>query len=76
MNKRLLPVLFIILLLILASCAKEAPDKLSNTEQSSDVSFDPQSCMTGTCSKDHVAEFMRVLGGQALDGLSLGYIFR
>ena len=60
MRKSSLFVLFTILLLIFPSCAKETPDQ--------------QSYMTGICSKDHVAEFMSVLGKQEMGGLSTGYV--
>ena len=74
MRKSSLFVLFTILLLLFVSCAKETPDDLSNTEQTSDVSSNQQSYMTGICSKDHVAEFMSVLGEQEMGGLSTGYV--
>ena len=74
MNKRSLLVLFTVLLLALTSCKNGTPNDLSNTEQTSDVSSNPQSYMTGICSKDHVAEFMSVLGEQEMGGLSAGYV--
>lgn len=74
MRKSSLLVLFTILLLLFASCAKGTPDDLSNTEQPSDVSSNQQSYMTEICSKDHVAEFMSVLGEQEMGGLATGYV--
>ena len=71
MRKRLLLVLLTGLLLVLASCAKGTPNELLNSEQTSDVSSDLQSYMTGICSKNNVTDFMSVLGKQEMGGYVL-----
>ena len=71
MRKSLLLVLFVNLLLVLASCAKGTPNDLSNTEQSFDVFFNQQSYMTGICNKNNVEDFMSVLGKQEMGGYVL-----
>lgn len=74
MNKRLLLVLFVILILVFTSCTNGNPNESSSTEQTSEISSNQQNYMTGHCSKDNVSEFMSVLGKQELGGLSSGFV--
>lgn len=74
MNKRLLLVLFAILILVFTSCTNRNLNEASSTDKTSEDSSNHQNYMTGHCSKDNVAEFMSVLGEQELGGLSNGFV--
>lgn len=71
MNKRLLVILFVILIFVFTSCTNKDLNELSKAEQNTDNSCKPQSYMTGNCSKNNVKEFMSVFGEQESGGYVL-----
>ena len=75
MSKKFLPVLFVILILAFTSCAKESPNTSSNTEQTPSASSIQQSHITGDCSKDNVAKFMKDFEKQKLEEFFSGDVY-